>query len=125
MILDAGSSTGGFSDCLLQNGAKAVHCVDVGYNQLDYSLRVKENVYVHEKQNIMNLDSLDPKPQGSVCDLSFRSISGAASHILKLCDNSFLICLIKPQFEVPRWKVDFTGVVDDLDFFKRNYGTCF
>ena len=55
VVLDAGSSTGGFTDCLLQHGAKAVHSVDVGYNQLAWKLRVDERVIVHEKQNIMQI----------------------------------------------------------------------
>jgi 23S rRNA (cytidine1920-2'-O)/16S rRNA (cytidine1409-2'-O)-methyltransferase len=116
VVLDAGSSTGGFSDCLLQNGAKCVHSVDVGYNQLAWKLRTDKRIIVHEKQNIMLVEELDPKPELAVCDLSFRSIKNAASHILKLSGNTQLICLIKPQFEVPRWKSDFSGVVEDMDF---------
>ena len=116
VVLDAGSSTGGFTDCLLQHGAKHVHSVDVGYNQLAWKLRADERVIVHEKQNIMTLESLDPPADLAVCDLSFRSIKNAASHILKLCGNTQLICLIKPQFEVPKWKSDFSGVVEDMNF---------
>lgn len=116
VVLDAGSSTGGFTDCLLQHGAKAVHSVDVGYNQLAWKLRVDERVIVHEKQNIMLVEQLEPTADLAVCDLSFRSIKNAASHILSLCGNTYLICLIKPQFEVPKWKSDFSGVVEDIDF---------
>jgi len=116
VVLDAGSSTGGFSDCLLQNGAKCVHSVDVGYNQLAWKLRNDSRIIVHEKQNIMLLEQLNPNAELAVCDLSFRSIKNAASHILKLCGNTKLICLIKPQFEVPRWKSDFSGVVEDTTF---------
>lgn len=117
-ILDAGSSTGGFTDCLLQHGAKSVHSVDVGYNQLDWKLRTDERVYVHEKQNIMNLMELDPPATGAVCDLSFRSISGAASHILNISGKNFLLCLIKPQFEMPRWEEDFSGVIKSKSLLK-------
>jgi len=113
VLLDAGSSTGGFTDCLLQRGALKVHSVDVGYNQLDYRLRTDERVIVHEKQNIMTVTELDPVPQAAVADLSFRSIRGAASHILDLTTDKWLISLIKPQFEVPRWKEGFFGVVED------------
>lgn len=113
IFIDAGSSTGGFTDCLLQRGALAVHSVDVGYNQLDYRLRTDDRVIVHEKQNIMTLTELDPLPQAAVADLSFRSIRGAASHILDLTTDKWLISLIKPQFEVPRWKEGFFGVVED------------
>jgi 23S rRNA (cytidine1920-2'-O)/16S rRNA (cytidine1409-2'-O)-methyltransferase len=118
VMLDAGSSTGGFTDCLIQHGAKLVHSVDVGFNQLDWKLRTDEKVMVHEKQNIMNLKELDPPAVGAVCDLSFRSISGAASHVLNLSGNNFLICLIKPQFEMPRWQQDFSGVVKSKELLK-------
>ncbi len=113
VMLDAGSSTGGFTDCLLQRGARLVHSVDVGYNQLDWRLRTDERVRVLEKQNIMTLETLDPPPQAAVCDLSFRSIGEAASHILALCGNTWLVALIKPQFEVPKDLEEFTGVITD------------
>lgn len=118
-VLDAGSSTGGFTDCLLQNGAKCVHCVDVGYNLLDFKIRNDKRTVVHEKQNIMLVDSLNPRPDFAVADLSFRSIHGAASHILDLTKDRFLIALIKPQFEVPRWQEDFFGVIDDPALMKE------
>ena len=113
IMLDAGSSTGGFTDCLLKRGAKLVHSVDVGYNQLDWRLRTNSQVVVHEKQNIMTLDALDPACDAAVCDLSFRSIAGAASHILSLCKDGWLVSLIKPQFEVPKGLSNFKGVVQD------------
>lgn len=113
VMLDAGSSTGGFTDCLLKRGATLVHSVDVGYNQLDWKLRTNEQVQVHERQNIMTLEDLDPPCDAAVCDLSFRSIAGAASHILSLCNNTWLVSLIKPQFEVPKGLEDFNGVVED------------
>ena len=113
VILDAGSSTGGFTDCLLKRGAKMVHSVDVGYNQLDWRLRTNEQVIVHERQNIMTVTVLDPPCEAAVCDLSFRSIAGAASHILSLCSGGYLVSLIKPQFETPKGLTDFNGVVQD------------
>lgn len=119
IMLDAGSSTGGFTDCLLQNGAKAVHAVDVGYNQLDYKLRTDDRVIVHERQNIMLVESLDPRPDAAVADLSFRSITGAARHILSLTRNGWLVSLVKPQFEVPKGYDEFSGVVDDRDLLHR------
>ncbi|MCQ2411823.1 MAG: TlyA family RNA methyltransferase [Sphaerochaetaceae bacterium] len=120
VMLDAGSSTGGFTDCLLQNGAKAVHSVDVGFNLLDYKIRNDSRVYVHEKQNIMTLEreSLDPKPQAAVADLSFRSINGAASHVLDLVGHTWLVALIKPQFEVPKWQENFFGVIEDPELLR-------
>ncbi|MGX8678117.1 MAG: TlyA family RNA methyltransferase [Sphaerochaetaceae bacterium] len=119
IVLDAGASTGGFTDCLLKHGARAVHSVDVGYNQLDYSLRKDSRVIVHERQNIMTLSELDPPADFAVADLSFRSISGAASHIISLVSDGFLIALIKPQFEVPRWEADFDGVVKDSALLRK------
>lgn len=113
VVLDAGSSTGGFTDCLLRHGAAAVHSVDVGYNQLDWSLRSDPRVIVHERQNIMTLESLDPPARCAVADLSFRSISGAAGHILSLVSDRVMIALIKPQFEVPRGQAGFDGVIRD------------
>ncbi len=118
-VLDAGSSTGGFTDCLLQSGASCVHCVDVGYNLLDFKIRNDKRTIVHEKQNIMSVEVLDPKPDFAVADLSFRSIHGAASHILNLTSERFLVALIKPQFEVPRWQEDFFGVVDNPNLMKE------
>ncbi len=113
VMLDAGASTGGFTDCLLKRGAALVHSVDVGYNQLDWRLRTNEQVLVHEKQNIMTLEALDPVCDAAVCDLSFRSIAGAASHILSLCEDGWLVSLIKPQFEVPKGLENFNGVLQD------------
>lgn len=115
VMLDAGSSTGGFTDCLLQSGAAAVHSVDVGFNLLDYKIRNDSRVIVHERQNIMTLEKQDmvPAPQAAVADLSFRSIKGASSHILDLVDHTWMVALIKPQFEVPKWQENFFGVVED------------
>lgn len=120
VMLDAGSSTGGFTDCLLQNGARAVHSVDVGFNLLDFKLRSDSRVIVHEKQNIMTLsrNDLDPKPDAAVADLSFRSINGAASHVLDLVGGSWMVALIKPQFEVPKWQENFFGVIEDPALLK-------
>jgi len=119
VMLDAGSSTGGFTDCLLQHGALAVHAVDVGYNQLDYRLRVDDRVHVHERKNIMHVTELDPQPDAAVADLSFRSITGAASHILRLTTRKWMVSLIKPQFEVPKGTEGFHGVVDDAKLLRE------
>ncbi|MCG8477864.1 MAG: hypothetical protein MI724_02125 [Spirochaetales bacterium] len=104
--LDAGASTGGFTDCLLQSGAATVHAVDVGYNQLAYDLRRDRRVVVHERTNILDLDSLRPRPASAVCDLSFRSLRGVLRHILELTVEGWGIALLKPQFELAaeaRW----------------------
>lgn len=125
VVLDAGSSTGGFSDCLLQNGAKAVHCVDVGYNLLDFKVRNDSRSIVHEKCNIMAVEFLDPSPDVAVADLSFRSIRGAATHLLNLTKERKVIALIKPQFEVPKWQENFTGVISDPELLKETLTNVF
>ncbi len=114
VVVDAGASTGGFTDCLLKHGADLVYAVDVGYNQIDYSLRKDKRVVVLERTNIMDLrpETLKPPPDFAVADLSFRSIRGAAARILELVREDFVIALIKPQFE---WKSPppyFKGVVE-------------
>lgn len=119
IILDAGSSTGGFTDCLLQFGAGGIHSVDVGYNQLDYSLRKNSRVFVHERENIMTIENLEPAPDLGVADLSFRSIKGAAKRIIEMVNEKTLIALIKPQFESDRYDADFDGVVKDKEKLKR------
>lgn len=117
IVLDAGASTGGFTDCLLQNGAKRVYAVDVGYNQLAFRLRRDPRVEVLERTNIMELsgDSLDPRPQVAVADLAFRSIIGAAAHLLDVVTEGRLIALVKPQFEWIRPDDGFDGVVEKAD----------
>ncbi len=115
VFADAGSSTGGFTDCLLQHGAEMVHCVDVGYNQLDYRLRNDARVVIHEKTNIMELAPADfaPRADAAVADLSFRSLSGAAAHIVSLTREGWLIALAKPQFEIENPPPEFGGVLRD------------
>ena len=102
VVLDAGSATGGFTDCLLRRGARHVHCVDVAHGALAYRLRVDPRTSVHERTNVMHLgdDSLHPPPDGAVCDLSFRSLRGAAARLLGLTGENWLLALIKPQFEL-------------------------
>ncbi len=115
VMLDAGSSTGGFTDCLLQHGAVLVHCVDVGRGQLAWKLRTDTRVRVHEGVNVMDLGTadLDPRPDRAVADLSFRSLRGAAPAILRLTREGLGIFLAKPQFEWRDHPEDFHGVVED------------
>ena len=114
IFLDAGSSTGGFTDCLLQKGASKVYSVDVGYNQLAYSLRKDSRVSVHEKCNIMHFTGIEPLPAAAVADLSFRSINGAAAHILNLTTDKILVALVKPQFEIDTVEYpDFNGIISN------------
>jgi 23S rRNA (cytidine1920-2'-O)/16S rRNA (cytidine1409-2'-O)-methyltransferase len=117
VFIDAGCSMGGFTDCLLKHGAGIVYAVDVGYNQLAYSLRNDHRVRVYERTNIMDIQkhSLDPAPDAAVCDLSFRSIRRAASHILYLVSRNLLIALVKPQFEWENPQPGFSGVIENKD----------
>jgi 23S rRNA (cytidine1920-2'-O)/16S rRNA (cytidine1409-2'-O)-methyltransferase len=113
---DIGASTGGFTDCLLQRGARRVHAVDVGRGQLDWKLRQNERVLVHDKLNARNLTVNDI---GEMVDLvtidvsfiSLRKILPAAVAVLKSGGTS--IALIKPQFEAGRKFVKKGGVVRD------------
>ncbi|TVR86679.1 MAG: TlyA family RNA methyltransferase [Spirochaetaceae bacterium] len=98
-VIDAGASTGGFTDCLLQHGAQCVHAVDVGYNQLAYELRSDPRVVVHERLNIKSVTTLEPAADFAVADLSFRSLCGVAGHLLSLSTRGLLVALLKPQFE--------------------------
>lgn len=112
IVLDAGSSTGGFSDYLLQNGAKLVYAVDVGTNQLAYKLRKDERIVNLERTNILDVKGFDKIPDYAVCDISFKSILKIALHILNLTKEKRLIALIKPQFEI-KGNEDFNGVIKD------------
>ncbi len=100
VFIDAGASTGGFTDCLLQHGAAFVHTVDVGRNQLAYGLRSHPHIMVHEGTNILSIEKLEPPADAAVADLSFRSIIGVARHLLDLTREAWFIALIKPQFEL-------------------------
>ena len=115
--IDAGCSTGGFTDCLLRRGASLVYAVDVGENQLDWRLRTDPRVRVMESTNIMAVraEDLDPAPDSAVADLSFRSIRQAASRILGLTSEKRGIFLVKPQFEYADPPRQFHGVVQGQD----------
>jgi 23S rRNA (cytidine1920-2'-O)/16S rRNA (cytidine1409-2'-O)-methyltransferase len=113
VFLDAGSSTGGFTDALLQRGAALVHAVDVGTGQLDWKLRTDPRVLVKEGTNVMALEFLDPQPHAAVADLSFRSLRGAAGKILSLTSEGWMVALVKPQFEWVDPPADFGGIVPD------------
>lgn len=121
ICFDAGASTGGFTDCLLQNGAKKVYAVDVGYGQLAWKIRNNERVKVIEKTNIRICnfneiyDENDEIADLLVMDVSFISIEKVLPNLKKLLKPDFheLICLIKPQFEAGKDLVDKGGVVKD------------
>lgn len=116
ICMDIGSSTGGFTDCMLQNGAVKVYAVDVGHGQLDWKLRQDERVVCMEKTNIRYVtpeDIADRLDFASV-DVSFISLTKVllpAKQLLK--EDGQIVCLIKPQFEAGREKVGKKGVVRD------------
>lgn len=116
VILDIGASTGGFTDCALQNGASLVYAVDVGYGQLDWKLRQDKRVITIERKNARYLSSEDiPEPVDFVTiDVSFISLTKVFPAILPLMKvDGQIISLIKPQFEAGRDKVGKKGVVKD------------
>ena len=115
-IIDVGASTGGFTDCLLKHGAKKVYCVDVGYGQLDWSLRKEERVVCIERTNIRYLDKdrFDFLFDLATVDVSFISLEKVfpvLNGLLK--DKVEVIALIKPQFEAGKDLVKKGGIVDD------------
>lgn len=121
VILDIGSSTGGFTDCLLQRGAKRVIAVDVGYGQLHWRLRQDPRVTVFEKTNIRYLKPQDLKDavHGAVIDVSFISLRLVIPPVSDLLlREAFILALIKPQFEVGREKVGKGGVVRDASLHR-------
>ena len=115
--LDVGASTGGFTDCLLQNGAKKVFAVDVGHNQIDWRLRNNERVEVREGVNARYLTPKDfpQKFNLVVMDVSFISVTKVLPAIVPLlAPTGAIIALIKPQFEVGRGEVGGGGIVRDV-----------
>ena len=122
ICMDIGASTGGFTDCMLQNGAKKVYAVDVGYGQFAWKLRQDERVVCMEKTNIRYVipaDIADVLDFASV-DVSFISLTkvlGPARELLS--EQGEMVCLIKPQFEAGREKVGKKGVVRDPEVHKE------
>ena len=116
ICMDIGASTGGFTDCMLQNGAAKVYAVDVGYGQFAWKLRQDERVVCMEKTNIRYVT---PQDIGDVLDfasvdvsfISLTKVLPAAKELLR--DGGEMVCLIKPQFEAGREKVGKKGVVRD------------
>lgn len=121
ICFDAGASTGGFTDCLLQNGAKFVYAVDVGYGQLDWKIRSSKQVKTIEKTNlkICTIDDIysenEPLADLLVSDLSFISLTKVLPNLKTLLNPDWheMICLIKPQFEAGKELVEKGGVVKD------------
>jgi len=122
VAMDVGASTGGFTDCLLQNGAKRAYAVDVGYGQLAWTLRTDARVICLERQNIRYLSrsSIPETIDIAVVDVSFISLKLVLPVIrLFLKPKGKLIALIKPQFEVGKGKVGKDGVVRDPEERER------
>jgi 23S rRNA (cytidine1920-2'-O)/16S rRNA (cytidine1409-2'-O)-methyltransferase len=118
VCIDVGASTGGFTDVLLQNGAKKVYAVDVGHGQLAWKLRSDDRVIVLEKTNARYLSSTEiPEPADLVvCDASFIGLKTVLPAALELAKKgATLVALIKPQFEAGREHVGKGGVVRDPD----------
>ena len=116
VCVDIGSSTGGFTDCLLQRGAARVHCVDVGAGQLHWKLRTDPRVVLHEGVNARYLEpaALSEPVNLAVCDVSFISVTLILPMIPALLQpDGELIVLVKPQFEVGRDQVGRGGIVRD------------
>ena len=111
---DIGASTGGFTDCLLQRGAKRVYAIDVGYGQLDYHLRRDSRVVVMERVNARYPISLPEKVDLATMDLSFISVKKVIPSIVELLKkDGYLLVLIKPQFEAKKTEVGRGGVIKE------------
>ena len=122
VCMDIGASTGGFTDCMLQNGAKKVYSVDVGYGQLAWKLRTDERVVNLEKTNIRNVteETIDEKINFFSVDVSFISLK----HIFPVAyaistEDVIGACLVKPQFEAGKEKVGKKGVVRDPEVHRE------
>ncbi len=119
---DSGASTGGFTDCLLQQGAKKVFAIDVGYGQLDWKIRSDPRVVVMERTNVRYVtpEQLGEKLDLSVIDVSFISLKIVLPVVKTfLKESGQVVCLIKPQFEAGKEKVGKKGVVRDPETHKE------
>lgn len=117
---DVGASTGGFTDCLLQNGVQKVYAIDVGYGQIDYGLRQDERVIVMERTNARYVEKLEDMINLVVIDASFISLRLLLPVIKHwLSDSADLVTLIKPQFEAGKKDVGKGGVVRDTTVHAR------
>ncbi len=123
LVLDIGASTGGFTDCALQNKARRVYSVDVGKNQLDWKLRNDERVFSLEEMHIKDLkeeDIEDEKVDFIVVDVSFISLTKVIPYFEKfLAKTGKIVMLVKPQFEVGREKIGKNGVVENEEYHDK------
>lgn len=112
IVLDAGISTGGFTDCLLQHGAKKVYGVDVGYGDVHEKIRTDERLVLREKTNVKLLETVGELVDMVTLDLSFISVLKVMSTVCKvLKKDGQLIVLIKPQFEASKHEIEAGGIV--------------
>ena len=121
--VDLGASSGGFTDCLLQRGAKHVSAVDVGFGQFDWTLRNDLRVSLYERTNIRNVsaDDIEGPFDLAVADLSFISLVTVMNDIASLLtSDGVCISLIKPQFEASREQIEEGGIVTSLDVHKQS-----
>lgn len=122
ICMDIGASTGGFSDCMLQNGAKKVYAIDVGYGQLAWSLRTDERVVNLERTNIRHITSqtVPDEIDFASIDVSFISLTLVLPVLYRfLKENGQTVCLVKPQFEAGKGKVGKKGVVREPEIHKE------
>jgi len=120
IVLDAGISTGGFTDCLLQHGAKKVYGVDVGYGDVHNKIRNDPRLILLEKTNLRLLEKLDELVDLITLDLSFISIINVMPSVCKLLkQKGQLIVLIKPQFEAAKNQIEGGGIVRDNDLRQK------
>jgi 23S rRNA (cytidine1920-2'-O)/16S rRNA (cytidine1409-2'-O)-methyltransferase len=125
VLLDVGASTGGFTDCLLQQGAEKVIAVDVGYGQVHWKIRRDPRVKLLERTNIRHLkfEDLREDIHGAVIDVSFISLRLVLPSVSELLlPDAFIVALIKPQFEVEKGQVGKGGVVRDPSLHEQVIG---
>jgi 23S rRNA (cytidine1920-2'-O)/16S rRNA (cytidine1409-2'-O)-methyltransferase len=121
-VIDVGASTGGFTDCLLQNGASLVFAVDVGYGQLTWKLQKDKRVVSLDRTNIttLNPEDLRPQPGFAVIDVSFTSLKKILPHVTELLTpDGEILSLVKPQFEVKKGSVEKGGIVRDIKQYQK------
>lgn len=122
ICMDIGASTGGFTDCMLEYGAKKVYAIDVGYGQLDYKLRIDERVVNMEKTNFRHLDDelIKDKIDFASIDVSFISLKLIFPKLVEFLEKDFkIISLVKPQFEAQKEEVGKNGIIKDKNIHKK------
>ncbi|MGD9678030.1 MAG: TlyA family RNA methyltransferase [Vulcanibacillus sp.] len=123
IMIDIGASTGGFTDCALQHGAKEVYAIDVGYGQLAWKIRQDERVHVMERTNFRYVTKEEfkhGKPNFVTIDVSFISLKTILANLINIIDiDSEIVALVKPQFEAGKDKVGKKGLIKDQSIHKE------